>query len=368
MTDLSSDPSSNEYRISNETWYNRNIMKWAMYDLGNTVFSMVVVSLTIVPLLYIKLYDSLGNADDAVNWGNFAITTAVFLGNIMMAFISPFLGAYSDQKEQRRPLLMQISMLCIVLMASLVISAYTKSVIVILAIFLFANLFYQMGLVVYDAMLPFITDKDKIGRVGGLGIALGYFGSFFGIGLGFALTPFFGDFYAQSSDVERIGDNDVFTPERFEIGYIPYIFPFAALLFLLFAIPMITVKEKPRTIPPQSKETIAKEVISNVKETAGDVFNYPDMKYFLIGWLIFVDTANTVILFMTPMLQIGLEFGKGGTVLIVQAIGIMAAVALTYPVGMFVDRKGPKKGLQLVTLLWIVSLTIGVLTNLHTDF
>ena len=245
MTELNSPPSSNEYRISDESWYKRNIMKWAMYDLGNTVFSMVVVSLTIVPLLYIKFYDSLGNADDAINRGNFAITIVMFVGNIMMAFISPFLGAYSDQKEQRRPLLMQISMLCIVLMASLVISAYTKSVIVILAIFLFANLFYQMGLVVYDAMLPFVADKDKIGRVGGLGIALGYFGSFIGIGIGFALIPFYGDFYAQNSSVDRIGDSDVFTPSRFEIGYIPYIFPFAALMFLLFAIPMITVKEKP---------------------------------------------------------------------------------------------------------------------------
>ncbi|MHA2091943.1 MAG: hypothetical protein ACW98K_13910, partial [Candidatus Kariarchaeaceae archaeon] len=84
MTELSSDPSSNEYRIRDETWYNRNIMKWAMYDLGNTIFSMVVVSLTIVPLIYITYFDSLGNADDAINRGNFAVSIVLFLGNIAM--------------------------------------------------------------------------------------------------------------------------------------------------------------------------------------------------------------------------------------------------------------------------------------------
>lgn len=354
---------TSSYRISDETWYNRNVKKWVAYDLGNTIFSMVVVSLTITPLIYIMYFDRLGNGKDAINSGNLAIAVTLFIGNILMALTSPFLGAYSDQLKKRNGLLMKLSIVCILLMGSLVVSAYTSSIILILIIFLFANLFYQMGLVVYDATLPFITDADKLSKVSGYGVAIGYFGSFIGIAIGFALIPFYGDFFAD--DTFEFDDGSI--GPRFEIGYIPYVFPIAAFMFFLFSLPMLTLKEKPRDTPPKSKETIFSEVVDQVKTTGGEVYNYRDMKIFLLGWLIFVDAANTVIAFMTPMVQVGLEFGEGSTVLAVLGIGIASAVVFTYPVGIYVDKNGPKKGLTLITFLWITALIIALLTNLSTD-
>lgn len=350
------------YRISEEPWYSKNVKKWVSYDLGNTIFSMVVVSLTITPLIYIMYFDKLGNGKDAINSGNFAIAVTLFIGNVLMAFTSPFLGAYSDHLKQRNGLLMKLSIVCILLMASLVISAYTSNIIIILIIFLFANLFYQMGLVVYDTTLPFITDEDKLSKVSGYGVAVGYFGSFIGIAIGFALIPFYGDFFAD--DTFEFDDGSI--GPRFEVGYIPYVFPIAAFMFLLFALPMFTLKEKPRTTPPKSKDTIRAEVVEQVKTTGREVYNYKSMKWFLLGWLIFVDAANTVITFMTPMIQVGLEFGEGSTVLIVLGIGIASAVAFTYPVGIYVDKNGPKKGLTLITIIWLSALIIALFTNLST--
>ncbi len=351
------------YRISEEPWYKRNVKKWVAYDLGNTIFSMVVVSLTITPLVYIMYFDRLGDGKEAVNSGNFAMFVTLMIGNVLMALVSPFLGAYSDQLKKRNGLLIKLSLGCIVLMGSLIVSAYTDSIIIVLTIFLFANLFYQMGLVVYDATLPFITDEDKLSKVSGYGVAIGYFGSFIGIALGFLLIPIFGDFFAD--DTFEFDDGSI--GPKFEIGYIPYIFPFAALMFFLFTIPMFSLKEKPRSSPPKSKDTIISEVVDQVKITGGEVLGYRNMRWFLLGWLIFVDTANTVIVFMTPMVQVGLEFGEGSTVLIVLGIGIASAVAFTYPVGVYVDKRGPKKGLTLITLLWLTALAIALVTNLSTD-
>ncbi|MHA2504474.1 MAG: MFS transporter [Candidatus Kariarchaeaceae archaeon] len=349
-----------KYRISEEPWYQRNLMKWAAYDLGNTIFSMVVVSLTFVPLLQILYFGQIGDGSRAIVRANFAFSTVLLIGNGVMAVISPFLGAYADQLRERKYLLMKISMLCITFMASLVISAYTNSILIIMVIFFFSNLFYQMGLVVYDSILPFVTDKELVGKVSGLGVALGYFGSFIGIGLGFLLSPIFGDFI-----IEPINADAGILQDTFEIGYIPYIFPVAALMFLLFAIPMFTLKEKEREMLPMETDQMFEEVKRNTKETAREILNYRSMLVFLIGWLIYVDAANTVIAFMTPMVQVGLEFGEGSTVLIVLAEGILFAVLLTYPVGVYVDKNGPKKGLTLITVLWLVALVIAFFTNLQ---
>ncbi len=353
-----SEINNNKYKISEEKWYKKNIAYWALYDLGNTIFSMVVVSLAISPLVYIMYYNKIGgDGSEAINLGNFSVSLVLLIGNLMMAIISPFLGAYSDYKEKRNTLLMKISIVCIGLMAALIISAFSTSVVLILIIFLFANLFYQAGLVVYDSMLPFITDEDKVGRVSGMGIALGYFGSFVGIGLGYALLPIFGDFYTQPGTAT--------TPARFEFGYLPYIFPFAAFMFFMFAIPMFFVKEKPQPSADIDSSKIFKGVTEQVIKTTKEIYNYKDTFIFIIGWLIFVDAANTVILFMTPMVSVGLEFGESSVVLGVLGIGIGSAVAFTYFVGKFVDKYGPKKGILLVTFLWTSSLLIGVFTNLH---
>lgn len=357
---------TSDYRISDEPWFKKNVLKWAFYDLGNTIYSMVVVSLTITPLIYIMYFNQLGNGEDAINRGNFTIAAILFISNIIMAFVSPFLGAYSDQKQERKSLLMRLSILCITFMAALVVSGYTQNIFTVLFIFLFANIFYQMGLVVYDAMLPFVTDQENMAKVSGFGVAIGYFGSFIGIGFGIVLSIFFGDFITEPKDTDcTSADPDCVLQDTFEIGYIPFIFPLAALMFLLFSLPILSVKEKPRNIPPKKMETIRQEVVNDVKQTGSDILKYRDMKLFLIGWLIYVDAANTVIAFMTPMVQIGLEFGEGSFVLIVLGIGILSAVVFTYPIGVYVDKKGPRKGLIVVTSLWIISFFVAFFTNLH---
>lgn len=348
------------YRISDEPWYKMNVFKWALYDLGNTIFSMAVVSLTILPLIQIMYFNKGYNGDEATHLGNIAISVGLLITNLVMAVVSPFLGGYADQQKTRKPLLIKLSIVCITFMAALYASAFTTNPLIIVAIFVLANLFYQMGLVVYDATLPFITDSDSIGKVAGFGVALGYLGSFIGIGIGYALIPFYGDYEVQVQDIP----NGVLQ-DNFQIGYIPHLFPYAAFMFLLFTIPLITLREKVRPMPPTPTNKIITNVYHNVKATGKEIFKNKDMKFFLIGWLIFVDAANTVIVFMSPMITQGLEFGKGATVIIVLALGIGSAVLLTYPVGIFVDKYGPKKGLWLITLLWIIAVMVAMSTNIN---
>lgn len=351
---------SAEYLISEEPWFRKNVMKWTSYDLGNTIYSMVVVSLTLTPLITIIYFNRGLTGSDAVKAGLLAVSTVFLISNLIMAVISPFLGAYADHQPKRRSLLMKLTIPCVIFMSFLFLSLYTDNVFLILFIFLLANIFYQMGLVVYDSMLPFIADKHNVAKISGLGVAIGYFGSFIGIGLGFYLATRYGDWETNPVTSDSVaGAVDVF-----EIGYIPYIYPLAGITFLLFALPMFRLREKPNPRGDITVKHIRSEVVSQVKSTAREIRNYRSMFLFLIGWLIYIDAANTVILFMTPIVTIGLGF-ESGTVLIVLGIGILSAVLFTYPIGVYVDKNGPRKGLVIVTGLWVSAMLIAFFTSLN---
>ncbi len=343
----------------NNSYYRQNIIKWSMYDLGNTIYSMVVVSLTIGPLLYIKYYEQGLPGDVAVSRGNFALSMTLLVGNLLMAFFSPFVGAVADKVRERKRLLMKFTWLCVTFMALLGVSYWIDDVFVLIVFFLLANLTYQIGLVIYDSILPFIADEDDLGRVSAFGISIGYFGSFIGIGLGFILIAAgLPDYVVQTADPAR-GILDMF-----EIGYIPFIYPIAAVIFLLFAIPMYTVREKKLKNHKVDIENIVKETIQEVVSTAKDVAKYRSMKWFILGWLIYVDAANTTISFMSQIVTVGLEFSESRFVLIVLGLGILYAVLFTYPVGVVTDRYGPRKALILVTMLWFISIVLAFFTNI----
>ena len=351
----------NEVKMSDQPKYKRNIAYWVSYDLGNTIYSMVVVSLTIQGLIYYFMYTG-GSGVNAVNNGNLFFAVTLFLGNVLMAMFSPFLGAYADNQTSRKRLLFLLSSVCMLFMAMLSISAFLPtgelySVIIILTIFLIANVGYQCALVVYDSMLPFIADKEHVAKTSGLGVAIGYFGSFIAIGVSFILDARYGKFIMQA-ETET-------TSATFQLGYAPYIYPLAAILFLLFALPLFMwLKEKNRVLPEKSLDTLKAEVIKQVKSTGSEIKNKnKDMFWFLVGWLIFVDAANTIIAYMAVLIQIGLEFGDQGPVFTVLGIGIMTAVLGTYPIGMYVTKKGPRSGLKLVFSLWLVAIIIGFFTN-----
>lgn len=91
-----------------------------------------------------------------------------------------------------------------------------------LVLFVIANYCYQAGLIFYDALLPVVSTPENRGRIGGIGIGLGYFGSFIGIGTGLLIL-------ARDPSAK------------------PMVFQATAALFLLFVLPcFFLVREPPK--------------------------------------------------------------------------------------------------------------------------
>ena len=99
---------------------------------------------------------------------------------------------------------------------------WSKSIILTasLVFFVVANYFYQAGLIFYDSTLATISTPGNKGRIGGIGIGVGYVGALIGILSALYITSVLGFPYTA-------------------------VFQATAMLFLIFAIPcFIFVKER----------------------------------------------------------------------------------------------------------------------------
>ncbi|MGH2354524.1 MAG: MFS transporter [Chloroflexota bacterium] len=299
----------------------RSVAGWVLYDLANTIFSLNIVS------LYFSLWvvNVMGGGDAVYAFAN-------SLSMAMIFFASPLLGALTDQSPRRMPFLVVSTLLCVGLTLLLGQGGLLPS----LVLFAIANIAYQAGLQFYDALLPEVSTEENRGRVGGIGVGVGYFGSVVGIGVGSIVLRGVGTLPMAEQSARYVT-----------------VFQATAALFLLFALPcFVFVRERPR---PDRRFTLAsvEAAVRQVGTTLRSMGRYPDLRRFLIGRVFYTDAINTVIVFMGVYVtnEVGFTPGQAQLVLLV---AILFAVAGGFLWGRVVDRIGPKRSLDLVLFLWVV--------------
>lgn len=291
------------------------VASWALYDLGNTLFSFNVIS------LYLPLWvvNDMGGRDADYGLAN-------SLSMALMLFAAPLLGALSDQGGRRKPYLVVTTLLCVAFTALLGQGGLGTT----LLLFVVANFCYQAGLIFYDALLPAVSTPENRGRIGGIGVGVGYVGSFVGVGIGLLIL---------SSDP----------------GAKPLVFQVTAALFLLFALPCFFLVREPRRLDarPFGADAVG-EALRQLRQTVARVRAYPGLARFLVGRVLYADPANTLIAFMGIYVTNEVGFGERDTQLLLLA-GIAAAIVGGLSWGVVVDRLGPKRTLDAVLGLWMAT-------------
>jgi UMF1 family MFS transporter len=245
-----------------------------------------------------------------------------------MMVTAPVLGALSDRLPRRMPLLVVSTAVCCVLTALLGGGGLPVS----LALFVGANYAFQAGLIFYDALLPVVSSDANRGRVGGLGVGIGYVGSLVGLGIGLSVEHFGGD--------ETL------------------IFRLTALSFALFALPcFLWVAEPPRAGATGFDAAAVRDAIADLRETAARLRRYPNLGRFLAGRVFYADAANTLIAYMGIYAVLELGFTDTAKDVLLVA-GVIAAIAGGLLWGQVVDRMGPKRALRWVLALWAVTLVL----------
>ncbi len=309
----------------------RSVVAWAVYDLANTIFALGVGSLYFAEWLtdnQAQLPGWLTRGDTV----DLALTLAVDAAMVIVIVLGPWIGARSDHRGTRLPYLIPMTVLAVVPTFFLGSVSVTAS----LALFAVALIGFNLGSVVYDAMLPDVSTPENVGKVSGIGIAVGYLGSFVAVIVGALL----------------LGDH----------GH-EAVFRVLAVLFLLFALPtFFWVQERPRPAEPGPAPTMR----SSVRRLAASwrrARTHRGVARFLVGRFLYTDAVNTLIGgYLTIYAKEELGFTSTDLQLLLTA-AITAAIVGGYFGGRLVDRFGPRRLLHAVLYTWMVAMTIGVVAG-----
>lgn len=295
------------------------VVGWVLYDLANTIFSMGVIS------LYFSLWvrDQVGARQADTTYG---IITAVSMAIIFM--VSPLLGAMTDRAPRRMPFLVASTVICVAFTSILARAGFYTTAIC----FIIANVAYQAGLQFYDALLPEVSNEENRGKIGGIGVGVGYIGSYFAVGIGIWLG----------------------TSNK------PFLFTAIAVAFLLLAIPcFVLVRERGNPRPRPIDWAMARDSTSQTIRTLREGQRYPGLVRFLVGRVFYTDAINTVISIMALYtVNIAVSTGMSEEAGQKQAQFILMS-AITFAVlggffwGWMTDRHGPKRTLNFVLALWL---------------
>ncbi|MFX1390301.1 MAG: MFS transporter [Promethearchaeota archaeon] len=339
-----------EIMLSDEVEYEtttsrRNVFFWAMYDLANTIYSMVIVSLIINRYVLV-----IGQLENSMSYGSVSFLYGIvgFLMQLGVAVCVPILGALSDNVGKRKPFV--ISLTGIILLFSSLLGFF-HDLTTVLILYVIANVAYQFSLTFYDAMLPFIAKREDIGKVAGFGVAWGYLGTILALVI---LLPL----------IFLLGDT-VSIPPTPSYGFTGYWFTFIIpmVLFLVCAIPFLYVHEKQKRGKRPPVGRLIKNTFKQLGSTFRDIRKHKSMVIFIIGYFFVADIANVIVLYMTPIVTDGLIIAGGSTyfAILFIIISTMSAVAFTYFVGKFGDRFGARNTFFLVGALWGIALTMGII-------
>jgi UMF1 family MFS transporter len=297
----------------------KEVFAWSMYDLANTAFSALFV--TFFFPLYIKQY---------LGGNEFQIGLVFGLSMLLVAVTVPFIGALSDRRGRRMSYLLAFTILCCGA-TYLVVHANLKWALILGFI---ANYFYHAALTVYNAILPKISDKQNVGKVSGIGVSVGYIGTFLSLLMTWVI-------------LSKLGWET-------ELG-VKVMFPATAIFFFLFSlITFFVIKDKP------AKNRIGQDLLksfSDVAHTIKRIKHHKNLVWFLISSFMYVNAINAVIVFLYlyGRSEIGLTVKQ---FMMVYILFSLAAAAGAFVFGKITDKLGPKKTLGIAGLLWIITLFV----------
>jgi len=153
----------------------RPVAAWCLYDWANSAFPTVIATFVFSAYFTQAVAETPEQGTTLWAWG-----TA--LSGLLIAILSPTLGAIADRGRRRKPWLAVFSALTVVASGLLYLVAPDPSFALLgLALVVIANTAFEVGIVFYNALLPAVAPDKWLGRISGWGWGLGYAGGLVGL-------------------------------------------------------------------------------------------------------------------------------------------------------------------------------------------
>jgi MFS transporter, UMF1 family len=326
-------------------WRNKlAIWSWSLYDFANSSFTTLIVTFVYAT------YFTQAIADDPVH-GTALWSRGVTITALIVAFCSPVLGAIADRGGYRKLFVIVSTLICVIATTALY-TVLPGQVVAALVLVVIANIAYEFATVFYNAFLPDLAPRGRIGTVSGLAWGLGYIGGL--LALAFALvalvqpeTPWFG---FSKEDGENIRATNLVV----------------AAWFLVFSVPFLLWVPEDRSRASVSGRVI-KEAFAQLRHTFIEIRKYRQMVRFLVARLIYNDGLVTVFAFGGIYAAGTFGFSFEEVLLFGIVINVAAGIGAA-AMGLLDDRIGGKRTIIISLFGLIGASLLAVLATSATWF
>ncbi len=323
----------------------KTILGWVLFDFGNSAYTTLVVTF-IYGTYYVKAI-----APDEIT-GTALWSRGITLTAITVALLSPFLGALADQEGLRKKFLFASTAITVIGTAMLNFIMPGR-VYIALFWFVLSNIAFELTNVFYNAYLPDIAPKDKIGRISGIGWGVGYIGGLIAmliamIGFINPELPWFGISKENGAHIRATN-------------------LLVAVWFFIFSIPLfVFVKDTTRS-RTKAGHGILKVALSDLIATFREIRKYQEIIKFLIARLIYNDGLVTIFAFggIYAAGTFGFTFQE---IMIFGIVINIAAGSGALIMGYFDDKLGGKKTIQISNIALALAAFLAVIAPGKTLF
>ncbi|MFF5036311.1 MFS transporter [Nocardia salmonicida] len=307
------------------------VLAWGLWDWGSSAFQAVTLTFVFSVYLTDKVGKDLPGTTPASAWLGWALAGA----GLVVALTAPVCGQYFDAVGSRKRALATLTALTVGAMSLMFFVRDDYNDLWLgLALLAFASATFELAGVPYNAMMRQVSTPATVGRVSGLGWAMGYFG-----GIVLLLICYVG-FLAGDGDTR--GLLAMPTDQGLNVRLVIVL---AAVWFTVFALPVLfAVPEMPRTGADPGAAKVGflgsyRVLWRDVRELwAQDRHTV----YFLLASAVFRDGLAGVFTFGGVLAVTVYGFADADVLLFGIAANVVAGLAAVVA-GRFDDRIGPKR-------------------------
>jgi len=335
---------------------NREIFGWAMYDFANSAFAT-----TILAVIFNQYFATVvAGGERGVEILGFRLhgasffTFTVSVSMAISALFSPFLGAVADASGSKKRFLIAFCYSA-VLFTGLLYFVHAGDYWMGAIFFIIANIGFAEGNVFYNAFLPEISTVQNIGRISGLGWALGYIGGGALLAINLMMLKY----------PEWLG---------FPAGYFSVhdCFLSVSLWWLIFSLPtFLFLRERAQEFSPPLEGSYFRIGYQRLQHTFHRIKTFKELTKFLVAFLIYNDGIETVIVMASIFGAEVLGMETGEIILfflMIQGIAFFGSLIFGYLADAIGNKRTVMISLGIWSLIVLWAFRLGILWDPKTEY
>ena len=321
---------------------NRSEKSWILYDVGNSAFVLIVVTV-LMPIFFKEVVArDLAPAVSTAWWGY-----ANALSSLFLVVLAPILGVFADYRGWKKKLFTCFFLTGVTATALLTLSG-PGAWVYCLTIFIVARTGWAGANVFYDSFITDITEPARMDRVSTAGYAWGYIGS---------VAPFL----AVIGLITGLGSG----------GSIPVLaarisFAIVAVWWLAFTLPLLRDVQQTHFCPPATHPV--REAFKRLRSTFSDIRNHRNAFMFLLAYFFYIDGVDTII---TMAVAYGVDLGLSSAtlilaILVIQLVAFPCSLAWGRLSGHYSAKLLLQAGIAMYSLITLIAFLLPSLPTLQS--